>query len=304
MRAGLLLAVACGVSSSAPAALAADAKAECLAAADQGQLLRDDGKYTRAHDAFVTCSRDVCPKVVTQLCVQWLRQVDDSMPTVVAGAKDEAGADLTSAHVTIDGQPLTDVLDGRPQPVDPGEHTVRFTRPGFGPAEMHVVVRAGEKNRAVMVTLRAAPGESALAPPPEEMPAPKDTRHASIFTARNVTAAALAVLGAGALVGGGYFMAQSSRESNTASGLRGGIPPDYCTLSPSDSTCVQLQNAVDAQHRDTTLGVSMLVGGGVVLVGAAVLWFAWPTAGGEKAHVRLIPEVSPGRAVLGASGFF
>src|ERR1700722_6810474 len=138
MRRGLLLAlgIACGLVPRA--ARGADPKAECLAAADQGQSLRDDGKYRRAHDAFVTCSRDACPKVVSRSCVQWLRQLDDATPTIVLGAKDDTGADLTTANVTIDGQPLAESLDGKPLPVDPGEHVLHFERSGSDPVDVRV----------------------------------------------------------------------------------------------------------------------------------------------------------------------
>jgi hypothetical protein len=303
MARGSLLAVgvACAVSASAPPARGGDPKAECLAAADQGQSLRDDGKYRRAHDAFVTCSNDACPKVVARSCAQWLRQLDDASPTVVLGAKDGAGADLTTAHVTIDGEPLTEALDGKPQPIDPGEHTLRFTRPGSNPAETHVVVRAGEKNRPVVVTLRAAAQTPAVAPEPTTSAEPQQP---SIFTTRNVTVAMLGVLGAAAVGGGAYFLSQSGSQSSTASGLRSGLPSDACTLNPSSPTCVQLKNAVDTQHSDTTIGVAMLVGGGVLLVGAAVAWFAWPAPGDEKTGLRVVPGLGPGRASLGVAGSF
>ena len=304
MRRGLRLAfgVACAVSASAPAARGGDPKAECLSAADQGQSLRDDGKYRRAHDAFATCSRDACPKVVARSCAQWLRQLDDATPTVVLGAKDDAGGDLTSAHVTIDGEPLTDALDGKPQPIDPGEHTLRFTRPGSDPAESRVVVRAGDKNRPVVVTLHAAAAQPPIAPPAPA--SPPEAQQPSIFTTRNVTVAMLGVLGAAAVGGGAYFLSQSGSQSSTASSLRSGLPSDACTLDPSSSTCVQLKNAIDTQHSDTSIGITMLAGGGVLLVGAAVSWFAWPTPSDDKTGVRVAPELSPGHASLGVSGSF
>jgi hypothetical protein len=301
MRARLSLAVACAALLSAPAARGADPKAACLTAADQGQSLRDDGKYRRAHDAFVTCSSDDCPKVVARSCAQWLRQLDDATPTVVLGAKDDAGADVTTAHVTIDGQPLTDALDGKPQPIDPGEHTLRFARDGFDPAETHVVVRAGEKNRAVMVSLHGTAPKTET-PEPAKPPEPQQ---ASLFTTRNVTVVMLGVLGAAAVGGGVYFLSQSGSQSSTASGLRSGLPSDACTLNPSSSTCVQLKNAVDTQHSDSTIGASMLVGGGVLLVGAVVAWLAWPSSDEPaKTGVRVQPGLSPGLATLGMSGSF
>jgi hypothetical protein len=302
---GLLLAsaVACAVASSAAGAQGADTKTECLMAADQGQSLRDDGKYGKAHDAFTTCARDVCPKVVARSCTQWLRALDDAMPTIVLGAKDAAGNDVASAHVTLDGVDLTDTLDGKPVAVDPGEHVVRFTRPGSEPREVHVVLRAAEKNRAVTVTLAAA---APVAPTgPESSPQPEPAGP-SLVTPRNATVAVLGVLGIAGLVAGGYFLSQSGSESSTASGLRNGIPSDQCTLTPSSSTCLQLERAVSSQNSDTTTGVVLMVGGGVLVAGAVVTWLVWPKpAEPQQTGVRWIaPAVGASGGTLALGGAF
>src|SRR5580704_11867894 len=68
-----------------------DAKQTCIAAAERGQGQRDDGKYRSARQAFVECSQDTCPRVVQQSCTKWLREIDESAPTVVIGAKDGQG---------------------------------------------------------------------------------------------------------------------------------------------------------------------------------------------------------------------
>ncbi len=60
----------------------------------------------RGEESFVVCSRDVCPNIVAQSCMRWLREVDEDAPTVVAGAKDEQGVDLTDVHVFFDGRTL------------------------------------------------------------------------------------------------------------------------------------------------------------------------------------------------------
>jgi hypothetical protein len=301
MRRGLLLAlgIACGLVPRA--ARGADVKSECLAAADQGQSLRDDGKYRKAREALAMCARDVCPGVVAQSCAKWLRALDDATPTLVLGAKDGAGNDIASAHVTLDGEPLADVLDGKPLPVDPGEHVLRFTRPGSEPGEVHVVVRAAEKNRAVTVTLAA----SALATPAAPEPAPVPASP-SVVTPRNVTVAALGVLGVAGLVGGGYFLAQSGSQSSTASGLRAGIPSYQCMLTPSSSTCQQLSSAVSTEHGDTTAGAALLIGGGVLLASAIVTWLVWPKpAESPTTGVRWIaPAVGASAAALAVGGAF
>jgi hypothetical protein len=302
MTRAFLLAAAVGLSFTAvsPPVHAADAKAECIAAADQGQSLRDEGRYGLARETFARCARDVCPKVVAQSCNRWLHETDEATPTVVLGAKDDTGQDLTNAQVTLDGSLLAESLDGKPVQVDPGQHIFRFTRPGSDPAEATVVLRAGERNRVIGVTLKppvAVTSEPPTAGEPEPGP--------SFFSRRNVTSLSLLVLGAVAIGGGAYFLGQSGSQSSTASGLRASMPSSGCTDAPTSATCQQLSSAVDAQHSDGTVGAVMLVGGGVLVVGAVVAWVLWPKAAGPKAG-RIAPVLAPrvGGGSLGLEGAF
>jgi len=140
----------------------ADDKQQCLAASDQGQSLRDEGKYRRAREAFTTCSRPVCPAIVQRDCVKWLADLEATSPSVVVNAKDDKGNDLTAVKVTVDGAALASTLDGRPVLVDPGEHSFRYETDGFPPVEDRVVIHSGEKSRVLTVQFGtpAAPGAS------------------------------------------------------------------------------------------------------------------------------------------------
>jgi hypothetical protein len=305
VRASLLAAaVALSVGAASPPARAADTKAECIAAADQGQSLRDDGKYTRAREAFGKCARETCPKVVARSCNQWLHETDEATPTVVLGAKDPAGQDLTDAQVTLDGTSFAESLDGKPVQVDPGQHVFRFTRPGSDPAEASVVLRAGEKNRVVGVTLgRTVTAESPASPPPS--PGSEGEPARSFLSARNVTALSMLVLGGAAIGGGAYFLGQSGSQSSTASSLRSSMPSYACTDAPTSAACQQLSSAVDSQHRDATVGTVMVVGGGVLVAGAVVAWIAWPKPDAPKTGLQLVtPVLRPGAASLELEGAF
>jgi hypothetical protein len=131
----------------APIAALADDKAACLAASDSAQDLRDDGHYRRAREALTTCARDVCPAVVRRDCAQWLAELEESAPTVIFGARDASGNDMTAVRVSFDGETVSTAIDARPVLVDPGSHTVRFEVAGWSPIEQRVVLRAGDKNR-------------------------------------------------------------------------------------------------------------------------------------------------------------
>src|SRR5262249_35736087 len=128
----------------------ADERQECASAADQAQQLRDDGKYRRAREQLLVCARDVCPGPIKRDCLDWLKDLDNLAPTVVFAAKD-GNKDLTDVKVSIDGAAVTDHLDGRPVPVDLGEHTFRFEHAGQT-QEQKVVIGAGQKGRNITVS--------------------------------------------------------------------------------------------------------------------------------------------------------
>jgi hypothetical protein len=144
----------------------ADDKQQCVTASDQGQSLRDEGKYRRAREAFTTCSRPVCPTIVQRDCVKWLADLEATSPSVVVNAKDDKGNDLTAVKVTVDGVALASTLDGRPVLVDPGEHTFHYETDGFPPVEDKIVIHSGEKSRvlAVQFGTPAAPGGASTTP--------------------------------------------------------------------------------------------------------------------------------------------
>ena len=155
-----------------PRASFADEVATCVKANEQAQSLRDEGKYKRAREQLLVCTRDVCPGIVRKDCMQWLSDLDASMPSVVINAKDAGGRDLVDVKVTVDGQPLTEKLDGKPIAIDPGEHAFHYEAAGAPPVDDKILLHAGEKNRVLAVKLGAAP-----ATPPPPAPRPPPPRH-------------------------------------------------------------------------------------------------------------------------------
>jgi hypothetical protein len=274
-----------------------DAKDTCIAAAERGQAQRDDGKYRAAREAFVACSQDACPRVIQQSCTKWLHDLEESTPTIVLGAKDEHGTDLTDVTVTLDGAPFATLLDGKPIALDSGPHVLTFQREGGQPVEQKLLVRAGERARVVSVTLPSAGGEPSSTGPTEaeKVPPPEP-----LLSPRHVTASAIAL---GALVAGGTglaFVLQSSSNSNTANALRGqpGLQsPSACTANPSSAMCTSLGDAVSSQHTDMNVATGLFVTAGVLLAGAVTTWFLWP-----KAQPTETPATEPQPAAPQASG--
>jgi len=311
-------------SSGAPRrALAADEKDSCLAAADQGQSLRDDGKYTEAREQFLSCSRNACPKLVHDQCADWLRQLDESIPTVVFGLKDDRGNEVTAVHVVADDKHLSGLVDGKPVPLDPGPHDIRFERDNPSQSvSVHVVLRAGEKNRdinAVFPPLEASPPETppepsppppatassspaAEAPPESPPPAPPSTGEA-----RRVTSISLLAAGALGIGLGAYFGVKSQDEASIGDSTekslgRGGCGPD---ATPADARCKSLNDSRDAQNRDATLNVVFYSAGGALAAGAIATWFLWPKPAATKPSAAWVaPSFAPNGVGFCAGGVF
>jgi hypothetical protein len=293
-------------------ALAADEKEACLAAADQGQSLRDDGHYMVARDQFLTCARDVCPKLVHDQCTEWLRQLDEATPTVVFGAKDARGNDIAAARVLSDGKLVTSSLDGKPVPLDPGPHDIRFERDPNESVTVHVVLRTGEKNRDVTATMPSADG----APPPPDGTVPgsgpppggETAAPAAFWNARNITSLSLLVGGVAAVGVGAYFGLQSQSEKSDADRIVRGFGNSFqCAGSQATvGDCATLNRARDNQNNDAVLNEVFYVAGGVLVVGAVATWFLWPKPADEArpSTAWITPEVGPGKAGVRVGGAF
>jgi hypothetical protein len=274
----------------------ADTKTECIAAADQAQQARDDGKYRAARDGFQSCSRSVCPKPVVASCTKWARDIAEAMPSVVLSAKDAAGSDLTDVRVSFDDAPLTSTLDGKPLDVDPGAHKLRFEREGSDPIEQNVVIKAGEKLRTISVVLRKSATISTAAP---EHPA-ADTKSGS--AAKTVTTAVLGVFAAGGLAGGLAMAFASQGDASSAATIRATMPTNACVgASGMTTSCQNLSNAVDAENRDGAISIAMYVTGGVLAAAALVAWFAWPK---PKSEGGITARLIVGPAYGGIGGTF
>ncbi len=90
-------------------------------------------------------------------CSAWMRELDEGLPTVVLDARVSTGDRASSIKVFVDGQLLTDKLDGKALPIDPGEHAFRFVTAGEPPLSKKIVVLEGVKNQKVSVRFGGEP---------------------------------------------------------------------------------------------------------------------------------------------------
>lgn len=297
------LVAAMGVSPAHGADEKRDAKEACIAASERGQSQRDEGKYREARDAFLECAQVNCPRVVAQSCTKWLRELDETIPTLVLGARDERGNDLTAVVVTLDGAPFATELDGKPIFVDIGPHVLRFQREGAEAVEQRLVVRAGEKARVVTVSLPSTEAIPVVPAPDRTDNAPRES--APILLPRLATASIVGLGSLAAAATGLAFVLKSNSESSTANSLRVELgSQDSCTAHPSSPACVSLGSAVDAQRTDMNVAAGLFVGAGLLAASALVVWFAWPKPKAAAPQVTGLIAPTPGGAAFLFLGHF
>lgn len=279
-------------------------KEACLAASDQGQRSRASGKLTEAKEKFAICAREVCPPVVRQDCAGWQDEVAKSLPTVNVGVRDQDGHDLLDVRISVDGQLVTEHLDGKSFPVDPGTHVFRAEDGTHPPVEERVLVKEGEKSRSINLRIVTTPVKSVATPGanPQDTPPPASDRTSSRsplpFVLIGVGAAAFGTGLALHFVGKGSFPENCRPDPTKVEGRDG-----TCSPTPEDPggeksgedamSAVNLRNA----------GTALALGGGAVFLGGLV-WFFVDTPTKSKATTKLLPSFGPGFAGLGLSGRF
>jgi hypothetical protein len=215
---GLLL-----LSSSITGRALADARA-CIANNERGGALRARGELSAARAAYLHCAEDACPGVIRDECQSLVKSIDAAMPTVLLAAKGPRGDDVLGVRVFVDGREHPPGVDGRPLPVDPGEHTFRFESRDQV-RELRAIIREGEKHRALQVELAARePPQTRLKPTGE--PAPLSERPAGTRPVPPL-AYVLAATGFVALGSFGYFALRgNAQQSDLQARCAPSCPPE------------------------------------------------------------------------------
>lgn len=230
----LQAAVIAAVTISGARAAHADATAECAKAYEQVQGLRREGKLLEARKQALFCAADACPALLTKDCTKWAGELEQAIPSVSLEARGPDGAVVTDVKVLVDGEAVSDALDGRPLRVNPGSHTLRFEHGALPPIEHKILVHESDRARKLLVRFRSEPER--------ERPVPVVTW---VFGAISVVS----------LAGGAYF-------ALSGLGRKGDL---------DDSGCAPRCGAdeVNAMSRNLALG-DVLLGIGLVSGAAAV----------------------------------
>jgi len=187
----LLVLATCVVARPAFAQPEAERVAACEAASIRAQRSKIAHALVQSRKDLLVCSASDCPTLIRRDCDRWLTELDAILPTIVPGAQDARGRDLADVRVDVDGTNVAARIEGAAVPIDPGAHTLRFSR-GTGSearvVEQQIVVREGERGRPVSVRFPPGPGEEPKPPPPPPEPSPWLSIGTYVFAGLSITA--------------------------------------------------------------------------------------------------------------------
>lgn len=276
-------------------AAAAPTKEECVEAHGRGQDLREEGRLTKARQAFLACSQQSCPGLVQADCARLADELGRIVPSVTFVARDTHATDLPATSVYLDEQLVATRLDeGKTYDIDPGKHQVRFVHDGKE-VSMRVVVSQGEKARNVIATFVDAAG-----PEPEQgaarAGAPASAPQAAPEPSRPITP--LLVAGAGGLaLGVGVVL--------VAVGM--GKVPSACNTSTKECAAPPGDKVFDDAHSGISLantGGVLAVGGGLLAATGVIWYFAQSPRVPSRTGKRVAPWLGQGSGGVSFSGDF
>jgi len=260
-------------------------KAECVAAFEEGQEQEKAGKVVEARRKFVACTAEDCPGVVRDECAKLLANVEASTPTIVPALRDARGNDVAEAEVWLDGAQIAKSLDGKPIPVNPGPHALKFVVPNHAPIEQQLVVRVGERNRMITAEIGAETSGETDTPPVNDP--------GGGVSGKRVAAYALGGVG---LVSLGVFAYLGLTGKSELAALQ-----DGCGKTHSCAT-----EDVDAVKGEL-IGADVALGVGIASVGVATVLFLTSGAkkkGAESARVQPLVAPLPGGGAAMVVGTF
>jgi hypothetical protein len=269
---------------------------ECIAAAERGQHLRGDKKYSSAAAQFSRCQRSTCPALIQEDCTRWSSQLAARTPTVIVRGEDAEGRPVDQLTVTIDGAAVTRSAGDTRWALDPGVHVITCAAAGYQPGRQQVELHDGERDRVVTVRLAArsasgAPEQEAGSPLAAVAPSPPEpARHGGLHLPPLATLVLGGVAVASFATEAVFGMTGISQHDSDVG--PGGCAP-HCTQAERSS--IQTKFAV----ADVSLGL-----GAVATALATVFWLtdhrSAPAPAPSGATDRVAPVAGGGIAALTA----
>jgi hypothetical protein len=271
---------------------------ECLGAHEESLALQRKHQLRLAREKLVLCSSSSCPAEVRAECMQNVQELNPRLPTIVFEASDLDGRDLVAVTVRMDGELLTERLEGTAVAVDPGEHAFTFQAVGRPTIERKIIIHEGEQDRRERVAweLPAPPKPVAPVVAPSaavdlERAAPAPAAGRRLGPARiaglAVGAAGVVALGVGAVYG---LEAWSKRDS-----AKKVCPDRTCTGDNAQANAGQW----NAAYSDGNKSTIFFVGGAVGVAAGAALWILGRPHDTAAASTEI--KVGPGEVALSGS---
>jgi len=141
------------------------ADSACIAAYEQTQTLRKDGRPLAAKAQAAICAREACPALLTKDCNKWLAELEGIIPSVILDPRAPNGGLRADVRVKLDGVALAERIDGKSIALEPGSHTFVFEADGAVAVERTLVLRDGDRNKKLTVTMAPAPAVAVVERP-------------------------------------------------------------------------------------------------------------------------------------------
>ncbi|MDP8999536.1 MAG: hypothetical protein M3O46_05435 [Myxococcota bacterium] len=222
--------------------------AQCLAASDASTEYAKAHRLRAERAELLVCSAASCPAEIRTECIRGIENVNVAIPTIIFEAKDSAGRDVVATRVTMDGEVLTQRLEGVALSVDPGERTFTFETAGLPLVRKTFVIREAEKSRRERVTL-----DSPASPPKVDARRGLDTQRILA-----IVSAGVGVVGAGIGTGFGFDAMFKRKDAEH-------VCPDQCADTSGAARWHEAMSSGD-------MSTAAFVLGGVALGGAVALW--------------------------------
>lgn len=257
--------------------------AECKEGYDRSAVSRDGGRLVEAKKLLEQCSSASCAASVHKECARRLAEVEARVASVILSAENVTGVDLVDVAVSIDGKEGPRKLDGRAYDVDPGAHTFVFQAADGKKAEVRVVLREGEKNKSVAVTIGAATPSSAAAAARESTPDHSDAALAAAQPRSRRGPSPLKLVG---------FVAAGAGVAGLAVGTIFGLVASSTLSEPRCDTSAKVCDPGvigDAKTAATVSTIGFIAGGALIAGGVTLVLVA--SKRDNIARLRATPTV-------------
>ena len=260
--------------------------ATCADAYEQAQAEKLALHYKKARELSQVCSQLECNiEAITQECVKLYEQLGSEIPTLVFAAKTWDGKPLFDVKVSVNGELVTQTLDGSAHELDPGTYEFVFEVSGQEPIRATHVARVGDNNRLIEVVFGEAPPAAPAPPPAVQNVAVAPTPLAEPAPTIPLASYILGGTGVAALGVFAYLRFSGIREYNRLNA--------ECSPNCSEREVDSLRSRFKLSYVPLGIGVAALAGAGAVYVlgrgtenepGAEVSIF--PLQEGAGAHLR------------------